>query len=227
MTLILKLIGYWLNLEQVHHRPRKLIQIRWLILLKHIHLFVMSGDFSFQDQMDYIFINQPVRQFLGSTVHTRDFTLSLRLYIPLIAIKWFSKKCFTVLMLFVFLTLICTHTLFLSNLFTLSLTLNLYLYCTVTYSEKSLSDRMYWDARKRFSLFNHVLLMDLNRSSRRLGVTRLFFLPWLMSKTHSITILFHYNDHHVTLEPLKLGLLDQPLNTSPQYLIPSIVWLWH
>ena len=127
MTLILKLIGYWLNLEQVHQRPQKLIQIRWLILLKHIHLFVMSGDLSFQDQMDYISINQPVRQFLGSTVHTRDFTLSLRLYIPLIAIKWFSKKCFTVLMLFVFLTLICTLTLFLSNLFTLSLTLNLYL----------------------------------------------------------------------------------------------------
>ena len=49
----------------------------------------MSGEFSFQDQMDYISINQPVRQFLGSTVHTRDFTLSLRLYIPLIAIKVF------------------------------------------------------------------------------------------------------------------------------------------
>ena len=33
MTWILKLIGYWLNLEQVLHRPYKLIQSRWLILL--------------------------------------------------------------------------------------------------------------------------------------------------------------------------------------------------
>ena len=61
MTLILKLIGYCLNLEQVHHCPR--------ILLKHIHLFVMSGDFSFQNQMNYISIIQPVTQFLGCIVH--------------------------------------------------------------------------------------------------------------------------------------------------------------
>ena len=61
-----------------------------------------------------------------------------------------------------------------------------------------------------------MLLMDLNRWSRRVGVTRLFFLPWLISKTTYITFLFHYNDHHVRLEQLKLGLLDQPLKACPQ-----------
>ena len=69
MTWILKLIGYWLNLEQVHHHPHKLIQNRWPILLKLTHMFVMFRDFGFQDQIDYIFIHQPVRQCLGRIVH--------------------------------------------------------------------------------------------------------------------------------------------------------------
>ena len=64
---------------------------------------------------------------------------------------------------------------------------------------------MYWDARKGFSLLNHVLLMDLNRSSRWVGSAGLLFLPWLMSKTTCITLLFHYNDSHVRLEQLNLG----------------------
>ena len=64
---------------------------------------------------------------------------------------------------------------------------------------------MYWDARKGFSLLNHVLLMDLNRSSMWVGGGGLLFLPWLMSKTTCITLLFHYNDSHVRLEQLYLG----------------------
>ena len=34
-----------------------------------MHLFVMLGDFGFQDQMDYISIHQPVRQCFGRIVH--------------------------------------------------------------------------------------------------------------------------------------------------------------
>ena len=67
MTLILKLIAYWLNIEQVHHGPR--------ILLKKIPLFVMSRDFRFQNQMSYISINQPVTQFLGCKIFHIIFTL--------------------------------------------------------------------------------------------------------------------------------------------------------
>ena len=40
-----------------------------ILFLKHIHLFVISGDFSFQNQMNYFSINQPVTQFLGCIVH--------------------------------------------------------------------------------------------------------------------------------------------------------------
>ena len=69
ITWILKLMGYWLNLEQMHHRPRELIQNRWLMLLKHMYLSVMSGNFGFQDQMDYISIHQAVGQYLGGIVH--------------------------------------------------------------------------------------------------------------------------------------------------------------
>ena len=39
MTLNVKLIGYWLNLEQAHHRPRKPIQNYWLILL-YMFMFI-------------------------------------------------------------------------------------------------------------------------------------------------------------------------------------------
>ena len=44
-------------------------QNRWLIHLKHMYLFVMSGNFDFQDQMDYISIHQQLRQCLGHIVY--------------------------------------------------------------------------------------------------------------------------------------------------------------
>lgn len=56
MTWVLKLIRYWLDLEQVHHSTYKLIQNRPLIFRKHMHLFAMSRDFGFQDRTDSIYI---------------------------------------------------------------------------------------------------------------------------------------------------------------------------
>ena len=70
MTWILKLIRYWLNVEQVHHRPRK-----------YMELFVVSGDFGFQDQMYYISIHQPVRKDLGLIVHLFADEISHYLYV--------------------------------------------------------------------------------------------------------------------------------------------------
>ena len=69
MTWILKLIGYWMNLQQVHQCPRKMIQNRWLILLSDMHLFVIFRDFGFQDQLDCISIHQSVIQCFGCIVH--------------------------------------------------------------------------------------------------------------------------------------------------------------
>ena len=51
----------------------------------------------------------------------------------------------------------------------------------LTFSEKSSSYRTILNAKKHFLLFNAVLPMDLNRSSRWVGGFRLFFLLWLMS----------------------------------------------
>ena len=127
MTWILKLIGYWFDHEEVHHRSRKLIESCWLILLKHIHMF---EDYGFQNQMDYISIHQLVRYWTWThclSIRKWDFTLSLSLCLLLMSLYGFPKSVFLVMMLFVFLVWICRSVSFFSNLSTLSSTLNLYL----------------------------------------------------------------------------------------------------
>ena len=87
---------------------------------------------------------------------------------------------------------------FVAKWLSLSCTLNKFL----TYSEKSSSCRILRDAKKRFSLFNLMFLMELDRSLRWVGGTRLFSYHGLwvyeakLRKITYITLFLDYNDRN-------------------------------
>ena len=126
MTWILKLIRYWLNLGQVHQR----LDSKSLTNFSEAYAPVCNvWRFSFPESNVLHFHSSTSDRISWthcSSIHRQCLILSLRLRLLLMTFIWFSKKCFIVLMLFVFLTWICRPSSFFSNLFTLPSTLNLY-----------------------------------------------------------------------------------------------------
>ena len=98
----------------------------------------------------------------------------------------------------------------------LSCTLNKFL----TYSEKSSSCR---DAKKRFSLFNLMFLMDLDRSSRWVCGTRLFSYHglWIyeakLRKITYITLFLDYNDRSKVWTAKAWAIRPVSINKSSKF----------